>query len=347
MDDILRSAALQGDIDTLYDCIKNDPLVLDRFDNISFVPTPLHIAAFAGQIQFAMEIMRLKPSFARKLDENGFTPMHIAMQRNQVLLVNQLLSVDKDLVRVQRREGMTPLHYAAEKGDLYFLDKFFKVCPESLEDVTNRGENVIHIALKNDMVQAFKDMLRMVQGAWFKDASLMEKKLLYWQDVEDNTLLHVAVSKNQTEVVSLLLDRGLVDLDALNLQHETVFDIAERQAQAQIKNLLRRRGRKCLMARPIQMIEKWYVGIRRRQEMMTDERLNALLVVSALLLTVTFQALSPPGANQCNCTTPNDRRHPGAPIIREKRVRSYKLDRVSYSSENDILIRQVPMGKGE
>jgi hypothetical protein len=50
-----------------------------------------------------MEIMRLKPSFARKLDKDGFT--HIALQkyyafpnyeivlrRSQALLVNQLLS---------------------------------------------------------------------------------------------------------------------------------------------------------------------------------------------------------------------------------------------------------------
>jgi hypothetical protein len=53
---------------------------------------------------------------------------------------------------------------------------FFKVSLESLEDVTNQGENVMHIALKYDKIDAFNDILRMVQRAWFKDASLMEKK---------------------------------------------------------------------------------------------------------------------------------------------------------------------------
>ena len=106
-----------------------------------------------------------------------FPNYEIVLRRNQALLVNQLLSVDKDLVRIQQgREGATPLHYVAENRDLYFLYKFFKVCPESLENVTNRGENVMHIALKYDRIDAFKDILQMVQWAWFKDASLMEKK---------------------------------------------------------------------------------------------------------------------------------------------------------------------------
>jgi hypothetical protein len=53
---------------------------------------------------------------------------------------------------------------------------FFKVSLESLEDVTNQGENVMHVAFKYDKIDAFNDILRMVQRAWFKDASLMEKK---------------------------------------------------------------------------------------------------------------------------------------------------------------------------
>jgi hypothetical protein len=51
--------------------------------------------------------------------------------------------------------------------------------------------------------------------------------------------------------------------------------------------------------------------------MMTDERLNALLVVAALLLTVTFQvAHSPLGANQCHCTAPSGKVNPSPdPVI--------------------------------
>jgi ankyrin repeat protein len=99
----LRDAAKHGSINALYELIQLDAKVLDRMDNISFVETPLHIAASTGNIQFVREIMMLKPSFVRKLNQNGFTPMHLALQNNQTQVVLELLNVDEDLVRVEKR----------------------------------------------------------------------------------------------------------------------------------------------------------------------------------------------------------------------------------------------------
>jgi hypothetical protein len=210
MNPSLRDAASQGSIDALYALIQRDPELLDRIDKISFVETPLHIVASAGHTWFAMEIMKLKPSFARKLNQDGFTPLHLAlqklralendrgMQRKQTQLVCRLVSVDKDLIRVQGREGVTPLHYVAQIGNLDLLTKFLKVCPTSIEDVTIRGENVLHIALKNNMpeLKAFSYLLQFVLRAYSKDAKLLEEKLLNYTDDEGNTLslLEVAVS---------------------------------------------------------------------------------------------------------------------------------------------------------
>jgi hypothetical protein len=96
-----------GNIDALYELIRMDAKVLDKIDDIPFVETPLHTAAFAGHTWFAKEIMKLKPSFAWKLNQDGFTPMHLALQkhhslendhvlqRNQTLLVHRLLDYDE------------------------------------------------------------------------------------------------------------------------------------------------------------------------------------------------------------------------------------------------------------
>ncbi|KAB1215039.1 hypothetical protein CJ030_MR4G018829 [Morella rubra] len=82
----------------LYSSIPTDPEVLDNIDKIPFVDTPLHAASSAGQIRFAMEIMMLKPSFARKLNQDGLTPMHLALQYDRIPLMVRLLDADKDRI---------------------------------------------------------------------------------------------------------------------------------------------------------------------------------------------------------------------------------------------------------
>ncbi|MBA0633788.1 hypothetical protein Godav_026058, partial [Gossypium davidsonii] len=76
MDETMRNAA-QGHINVLYELIQNDQYVLEHIDHVPFLDTPLHVAASSGNIEFMMEMMNLKSSFARKLNQAGFSPMHL------------------------------------------------------------------------------------------------------------------------------------------------------------------------------------------------------------------------------------------------------------------------------
>ncbi|MFQ6646899.1 hypothetical protein Gotur_019457, partial [Gossypium turneri] len=60
-----------------------------------------------------MEIIKLKPSFARKLNQGGFSPLHLALQT-----VHRLLRFDKGLVRVKGWEDLTPLHHVVQTGNV-------------------------------------------------------------------------------------------------------------------------------------------------------------------------------------------------------------------------------------
>ncbi|MBA0612149.1 hypothetical protein Godav_012789, partial [Gossypium davidsonii] len=72
--------------------------MLEHIGQIPFIHTPLHIAANEGQINFAMEMMNLKPSSARKLNQDGFSPMHLAFRNGHPkLMLRVLLKIDKDL----------------------------------------------------------------------------------------------------------------------------------------------------------------------------------------------------------------------------------------------------------
>ena len=80
--------------------IQDDPSILNIIDLLPFVETPLHTAASMGHLQFATEIMILKPSFAWKLNPQGFSPIHLAMQHDQKSMVVRFVEINKDLVRV-------------------------------------------------------------------------------------------------------------------------------------------------------------------------------------------------------------------------------------------------------
>ncbi|XP_017604513.2 ankyrin repeat-containing protein BDA1-like [Gossypium arboreum] len=149
MDERMVEAAQTGDINLLYELILNDPYVLDRIDPVPFSHTPLHVAASAGHIEFMMEMIKLKPTFARKLNQAGFSAMHLALQNDRTQAVLRLLSV-------KGREDLTPLHHVVQTGNVDLLVKLLKVCPEAIADVTVRDETVFHLAVKNDMFEAFQ-----------------------------------------------------------------------------------------------------------------------------------------------------------------------------------------------
>ena len=176
---------------------------MEHNDELPFADTPLHIAASTGQIPFAVETMGLKPSFAWKLDPNGFSPIHLALQNGHIELVRRLLQLDGDLVRVKGREQLTPLHYVVESGEhLNLLDEFLLLCPNSITDVTMRNETVLHIALKYIRLEAFQFFIGWLANNSSENVGFNKRTVLNWKDNEGNTVLHILVSKNQTQVGS-------------------------------------------------------------------------------------------------------------------------------------------------
>ncbi|KAK7313075.1 hypothetical protein VNO77_37454 [Canavalia gladiata] len=195
----LNGAAQEGNIDLLYTLIQEDPNILDYTDSTPFVDTPLHIAATFGHLHFATEIMRLKPSFAWKLNQQGFTPIHLALQHGHNRIVLHFVDINKDLVRVKGREGITPLHFVTQIGKVDLLVHFLLLCPDSIKDVNVRSETVLHIAVRNQQYEAVQ-----VLNGWLKindekGAMYLEETVLNWKDDAGNTILHVSVLTNNLQ----------------------------------------------------------------------------------------------------------------------------------------------------
>ncbi|KAK9999777.1 hypothetical protein SO802_019380 [Lithocarpus litseifolius] len=306
----LNGIAQQGDIDSFYNIIREDVKLLEHIDEFPFVDTPLHISASAGHFPFSCEMMILKPSFVSKRNLGGYTPIYLALLNGHIEMVRQLLQHNADLVRVKGRECMTPLHYTATTKDhLALLENFLLVCPGSITDVTIRNETALHIALKYDNLEAFKFLVGWLLRKWPYWRKILEQK-----DVEGNTVLHIAVSRNQTLAVSHLLawGRRSVNINEKNLEGKTALDILEGQQTqgvdiSKMRVILERAG--ALIASSLPTVtsyarrlrlpvccERAIILIAHQLKGITVERRNALLVVATLLVTETYQAaLSPPG----------------------------------------------------
>lgn len=103
----------------VWDLIGEDLYLSENFDG--HVNTPLYIAASMGQIVFGLEVLRLKPCFATKLNPNG---MHLAIRDGHARMAELMLDGNIHLIRIPRREGITPFPCVAEIGDVYLLNKF-------------------------------------------------------------------------------------------------------------------------------------------------------------------------------------------------------------------------------
>ncbi|XWS66047.1 hypothetical protein CRYUN_Cryun05aG0166800 [Craigia yunnanensis] len=316
MDWTWREAAQSGNIDALYELFREDPHLLERIDEVPFIETPLHTAAAAGQVDFAVEMMNLKPSFATKLNLDGFTPMHIALQNHQNQLLFELLKINNGLVRVKGKKGVTLLHYAAEQGDTDLLAKFLVACPQCINDVTVGGKTALHIAAERNKLEALELLARWLRRTHNKDGGFWELEVMNWKDKEGNTVLHVAASniRNQAKMIRLLLECG-VRKNIINLSGLTALDILQCQSHVNNREVVdilsqagglkadsiskfksKSRSMAELLRSKVEFSDRLMILVTRARLNISSDTRNAFLVLAGLVITSTYQAIfNPPG----------------------------------------------------
>ncbi|MED6135770.1 hypothetical protein PIB30_049725 [Stylosanthes scabra] len=296
----LYAAASLGQIEAIYKAIHQNPRILEDIDAAPFINTPLHNSAFAGHLEFSIEIMRLKPSFGWKLNQQGFSPIHVALQNNHRNLVRRLVEINKDLVRVKGREGVTPLHFVCQSGDdeenITLLIDLLKACPDSIKEVNVRNESALHIALINGNFSVFRKLVHWLANNVNKDASSLERSTLNWKDSAGNTILHVAALNNNQQAVDLLMST-MVNINVRNLNNETPLDLAQAHPHphplSQFERPFFNYYRVIAKSFSFHGLMK---TLKRFQSQLNEENRNAYLVVVTLVVTAVYQAvLSPPG----------------------------------------------------
>ncbi|KAK9019314.1 hypothetical protein V6N11_053840 [Hibiscus sabdariffa] len=260
----LQHAAEDGDVDSLYRLIAEDPSVLERLDELPFDRTPLHIAAMHGRVKFAVEIMRLKPSLSRKLDPDGRSPMQMALQNEQIPTVLRFLEMEPDLVRFKGRLGFTPLHDVVKRGNLQLLREFLAASPHS--SLTPRAKGGPILGGQNPQLEGPR---------WFHGTAYRSQADICG-DLQGLTALDVCEHR---EMEKDLIRAGALTSDSMT-DHDT--------AMASMKQLS--------FESRLTLVESMVRFLKGQKTNISTESRDALLVVAALVATASFQAvLSPPG----------------------------------------------------
>ncbi|CAL5445284.1 unnamed protein product [Camellia sinensis] len=289
--------------------------------------TPLHIASMAGHLDFVQQILKLRPEFATELNQDGFSPLHIASANGYLEIVKELLRVDRDMCAVRGREKRIPLHYAVIKGRIHVMKELLAASPDSVEHVTVRGETALHLAVKKNQIEGLRVLVEHIKE--FKKEGVLNMK-----DEHGNTILHLAISGKQYEVVDLLLGelsvtRAVMEVNSLNKNSLTALDVLlifqSEAGDREIEDVLVQAGAKrardlhtsalALTSQnqgvttnpsngPLMPIERTRSPARQLLEYFKynkirdspSEARNAMLVIAVLIATATYQAvLSPPG----------------------------------------------------
>lgn len=195
MDQRLFEASQSGNINLLHQLLAENPLLLHSLA-LDSVENPLNVASFAGHIDFAKEILRLKPDFGKEMNQDGLNPMHIASGNGYMEIVGELLKVDPTLCRLKGRDNWTPLHYAARRGRVDIVREIVEACPESVEDVNIQGVTALHIAVKNSQFGAIEVLVELVR-------EMRKVNILNLKDKHGNTVLHLATWRKQHQVCTI------------------------------------------------------------------------------------------------------------------------------------------------
>nr|XP_018441850.1 PREDICTED: uncharacterized protein LOC108813717 isoform X2 [Raphanus sativus] len=286
MDPRLQQAAESGSIDGLYALIDENPYILENIDAVPFINTPLHVAAASGNIEFAMEMMNLKPSFARKLNTSGYSPLHLSVDKGHTDFVSWMLKHDHRLACVKERNGMTLFHYLV---------------------------NALHLAVVNDRFEVLQVLTGWIQRTRQRNAGKNEFRFLNEEDFSYNTALHHAAYKNDLRAVRLLLEcrlvernkvngNGLTFLDILrNLENSGDCDLVLEQVilKTRCKEAASMPKTKALcdfLKSPFTFWTFYSTGMKRLRSNSSEEVRGAFLIVFTLIITATYQTgLQPPG----------------------------------------------------
>ncbi|CAL5347306.1 unnamed protein product [Camellia sinensis] len=246
--------------------------------------TALHSAVIHNLVGCTRKLLQWRPALSKEADAYGWTPLHYAARFGYVLRARDLLNADKSVAYIADKDDKkTALHLAASQGHVRVIEELISHCMDCWEIVDGRGQNMLHIAVKNGKKGAIKFILQN-----FPLSSLINQK-----DFDGNTPLHLLAASDCYEAG--LVKHPKADMMAFNNDSLTPLDVVCSNKSVEPWWFHQKKFYKC----------GCYVFSRDKDEIVTKERHHVLekvlptdirrsadthLIVAALITTATFVA---------------------------------------------------------
>ncbi|EOA12086.1 hypothetical protein CARUB_v10007897mg, partial [Capsella rubella] len=249
----------------------------------------VHAALKSKSTDILDDLLDKDASFLDERDEEGMTALSFGALIGFYKGVCKLLDRSIEHVFVCNDDGSFPTHVAVEKGHKRVTKEILRRCPDSIYLLNKQGQTILHTASKRgkDAFFVFRYTRKTGNGL------LMGK-----QDVDGNTLLHLATLnwRPRTLYELLHLDYATSIIGTLNNKGLTAVKLAETNMQTNY----------IYMERVTLMVLLYYYACSRGVSQMFKQKItkrsgppidgnykdyvNSLLVVAALIATMTFAA---------------------------------------------------------
>ncbi len=219
--------------------------------------TPLHYAAANGHLDLC-EILIKEDADINASNDLDYTPLHLAAWQGHAEIILMLFNTNHLIIEATDHNGATALHLAAEAGHVDAV-KVLIALHANMHSMNNKGLMPVDVAVQNgkfavaEILVAFdiyenrhklngKNILTALDC--FKNLDFLEflvkKDFAIFLDVIDNhenTLLHIAVNANHTNLLRTLLQKN-VDINVVDSSLETALHIAVKKGNVQCVKIL-------------------------------------------------------------------------------------------------------------
>uniref|UniRef100_UPI0020799703 ankyrin repeat domain-containing protein n=1 Tax=Spiroplasma endosymbiont of Lariophagus distinguendus TaxID=2935082 RepID=UPI0020799703 len=182
------------------------------------------------------------------------TPLHLAIEKENLEIVKTLLDNDAD-VNMQNKDSKTPLHLAIEKENLEIVKELLNIKEINIENIeTNeiKNQEIKEIIISTNRLRGGADEMNLDQlhSKYKKDlidsisdnnleiVKILANSVNLNQLIENETPLHLAIEKENLEIVKTLLDND-ADVNMQNKDSKTPLHLAiEKENLEIVKELL-------------------------------------------------------------------------------------------------------------